>query len=203
MDNVKYVIDTTERTFVIREVKVLHYNDKDLKCIVDGKELNIRKGNYFTTYEQAYDKLQEIIYIGKYKTRKMNRRHKSWKCAYCGRVIYEKKHVTVDHIVPKSKGGKTNDDNLVICCESCNGLKSSKTKEHYLRLLKSNSKKKAKSPNMYGKKIRYSAHNRHGSNIENIARMDGNNISVKYIGNYVNIVDRALEKHNKRFEKVG
>lgn len=202
MINVKYIVDTTERTFVIREAIVQYYNDRDLICTSNGNTINVRKGNYFDTYEQAYEKMQEIIYIGKYKTRKMNRQSNSWRCAYCGKVLYEKKDVTVDHIVPKSKGGKTNDENLVICCKSCNGLKSSKSKDHYVRLLKTNSKRKAKSPCMYGKKIRYSAHNRHGRNMESIARMDGNNISVKYIGNYVNIVDRALEKYNSKRNNI-
>lgn len=198
MVDVKYIIDTTERTFVIREAEVQYYKDRDLVCVSEGRVINVKKGNYFDTYEQAYDKMQEIIYVGKYKTRKMNKKTNSWRCAYCGTVLYEKKDVTVDHIIPKSKGGQTTDDNLVICCKSCNGLKSSKSKDRYIKLLKANSKKKAKSPCMYGKKIRYSAHNRHGRNMESIARMDGNNISVKYIGNYVNIVDRALERHNNR-----
>lgn len=198
MDNVKYIIDTTERTFVIREATVQYYNDRDLVCTAEGRTIRVKRGNYFDTYERAEEKMQEIIYIGRYKSRKMNKKSNSWKCAYCGKVLYDKKDVTVDHITPKSKGGKTEDSNLVICCKSCNGLKSSKSKERYIKLLKNNSKKKAKSPCMYGKKIRYSAHNKHGRDIESIARMDGNNISVKYIGNYVNLVDRALERHNNR-----
>ena len=199
---IKYVVDTTERTFVVREATVQYYSDRDLICMYEGNTIKVKKGNYFDTYEKAYEKMQEIIFIGKYKTRKMNKHTNSWKCAYCGQVLYDKKDVTVDHIVPKSKGGQTNDKNLVISCKSCNGLKSSKSKEHYVRLLRSNSRRKVKSPCMYSKKIRYSAHNKHGKNMESIARMDGNNISVKYISNYVNIVDRALERHNNRHNVV-
>lgn len=40
-------------------------------------------------------------------------------CAYCG----SKENITLDHIVPKAKGGNTHRDNLCACCLSCNGLK--------------------------------------------------------------------------------
>ena len=43
-------------------------------------------------------------------------------CAYCGR-----KADTVDHIVPKSKGGTEADSNLVACCKRCNSKKSDRT----------------------------------------------------------------------------
>lgn len=43
-------------------------------------------------------------------------------CAYCG-----KHAVTVDHIVPKSKGGTEDSWNLVACCKSCNFRKGNRT----------------------------------------------------------------------------
>lgn len=44
-------------------------------------------------------------------------------CAYCGqhRNI---KYMTVDHIIPLSKGGTDSLDNLQCTCKKCNGLKS-------------------------------------------------------------------------------
>lgn len=42
-------------------------------------------------------------------------------CAYCGRRTNK---WTLDHIVPKSKGGPTRRWNLVRCCSHCNGNKS-------------------------------------------------------------------------------
>lgn len=43
-------------------------------------------------------------------------------CAYCGqhRNI---KYMTVDHIIPLSKGGTDSLDNLQCTCKKCNGLK--------------------------------------------------------------------------------
>ncbi|MBU0629513.1 MAG: HNH endonuclease [Candidatus Margulisbacteria bacterium] len=46
-------------------------------------------------------------------------------CQYCG-----KKHVTltIDHVVPKSRGGRDAWDNVVVCCSVCNNRKGDR---HY------------------------------------------------------------------------
>lgn len=46
-------------------------------------------------------------------------------CQYCGST----KQLTVDHVVPRSKGGKTSWTNLVTACNRCNVLKGDKTLE--------------------------------------------------------------------------
>lgn len=46
-----------------------------------------------------------------------------WKCQYCG-VSLDTKTVTYDHVIPKSKGGKTCWENIVSSCAECNGKKS-------------------------------------------------------------------------------
>ena len=47
-----------------------------------------------------------------------------FKCAYCGT---EKEKLTIDHIVPRSKGGETTFENCVAACRSCNNHKGSRT----------------------------------------------------------------------------
>ncbi len=47
-----------------------------------------------------------------------------FKCAYCGT---EKEKLTIDHIIPRSKGGKTCFENCVAACISCNNHKGSRT----------------------------------------------------------------------------
>ena len=42
-----------------------------------------------------------------------------WKCAYCG----DKSNLTIDHVVPRSKGGPDFTKNVVCCCNSCNQRK--------------------------------------------------------------------------------
>jgi 5-methylcytosine-specific restriction endonuclease McrA len=49
------------------------------------------------------------------------------KCMYCGSKA---KKLTIDHVIPVSKGGKTNFDNCVAACYPCNNYKGSKTPSH-------------------------------------------------------------------------
>lgn len=49
-----------------------------------------------------------------------------YRCQYCGakRSVRE---LTYDHVVPRSKGGKTTWDNIATCCVSCNRKKGNRT----------------------------------------------------------------------------
>ncbi|MGI9081082.1 MAG: HNH endonuclease [Thermoleophilaceae bacterium] len=44
----------------------------------------------------------------------------AWKCQYCGQ---ERGNLTVDHVIPRSKGGGSGWDNIVTCCAPCNRRK--------------------------------------------------------------------------------
>jgi len=46
-----------------------------------------------------------------------------YQCGYCG----SKNNLTIDHIIPKSKGGLNTWDNLVTSCFRCNSIKDNKT----------------------------------------------------------------------------
>ena len=48
-----------------------------------------------------------------------------YRCQYCSN-IFDTKHLTLDHVQPRSKGGQTNWENIVTCCKSCNTSKKSK-----------------------------------------------------------------------------
>ena len=48
------------------------------------------------------------------------------KCQYCGKKNVE---MTVDHIIPKSKGGADSWENLVTACVKCNNIKGNRTPE--------------------------------------------------------------------------
>lgn len=49
-------------------------------------------------------------------------------CQYCG-VKYEKKELTLDHVVPASKGGPKSWQNVVTACRPCNQKKANRTPE--------------------------------------------------------------------------
>jgi 5-methylcytosine-specific restriction endonuclease McrA len=43
-------------------------------------------------------------------------------CYYCGR-LFESNNLTMDHIVPLARGGRSTKDNTVACCKLCNTKK--------------------------------------------------------------------------------
>lgn len=50
------------------------------------------------------------------------------RCAYCGvRMTDDRSDTgrTIDHILPRSQGGKNTMLNMVLACQRCNGLRSS------------------------------------------------------------------------------
>jgi len=46
-----------------------------------------------------------------------------FECAYCG---FKSKKLTIDHILPKSRGGKSTFENCVASCKPCNNKKGNK-----------------------------------------------------------------------------
>jgi 5-methylcytosine-specific restriction endonuclease McrA len=57
-----------------------------------------------------------------------------WTCQYCG-VEKETSELTIDHVVPKSQGGKTEWGNVVSACKACNAKKADRTpQESSMRL---------------------------------------------------------------------
>jgi 5-methylcytosine-specific restriction endonuclease McrA len=57
-------------------------------------------------------------------SRKITRRaifaRDSWTCQYCGSA---RGSLTIDHVIPRSKGGSSGWDNIVTCCAPCNRRK--------------------------------------------------------------------------------
>lgn len=70
----------------------------------------------------------DFIAIEKQKARKL--RHSSWwkqklaggECYYC-RNKFEPGELSMDHVVPLSRGGRSEKNNLVCCCKECNNKK--------------------------------------------------------------------------------
>jgi len=70
----------------------------------------------------------------------------NYECVYCG--VHDTKLLTIDHVIPQSKGGENTWDNLVAACKKCNSEKADLSlaefgkdipipkRPHYLMLLK-------------------------------------------------------------------
>ncbi len=71
----------------------------------------------------GYDKLprQDV----KFNRRNIYARDSS-KCQYCGRK-FSTTELSLDHVLPKSQGGKSSWENIVCCCVKCNVKKGGRT----------------------------------------------------------------------------
>lgn len=60
----------------------------------------------------------------------------NWSCQYCHKRL-GRSNITIDHVVPKCRGGKTTWKNCVVCCKPCNRNKGAKLpQEVNMQLLK-------------------------------------------------------------------
>ncbi len=50
------------------------------------------------------------------------------RCQYCGKK-FPSQELSLDHVIPKSQGGRATWDNIVCCCVSCNVKKGGRTPE--------------------------------------------------------------------------
>lgn len=98
-------------------------------------------------------------YIRKpYTTVKLSRKsvlaRDNFTCQYCGR---REKDMTVDHVIPRKNGGKTEWENLVCSCKTCNSKKGGRTlKEAGMKLVRSPFKPHFVLPNHYIQLVNHS-----------------------------------------------
>lgn len=53
-------------------------------------------------------------------------------CVWCGAEPW-RRDLTVEHVLPRSRGGRTEDENLVVACRRCNRTRRSRPVVAYLR----------------------------------------------------------------------
>jgi len=79
-------------------------------------------------------RFKEGVFSNKWKNRrkfiKLNRKtlwlRDKGKCQYC-KITVGMKFYQIEHVIPKSRGGKTTWENVVVACPKCNQKKGSKT----------------------------------------------------------------------------
>jgi 5-methylcytosine-specific restriction endonuclease McrA len=97
------------------KVKVLKYTDKIVKC---GTEC------YKIPAVIRLIQLVRSIYRSKVPFTKKNIMIRDgYRCVYCG----TSDNLTIDHIIPQSRGGKTDFENCTTSCRVCNNKKGSRT----------------------------------------------------------------------------
>jgi 5-methylcytosine-specific restriction endonuclease McrA len=96
--------------------EVLKYADKAITC-ANGSVFNI-------PLVIRLIKVIRMIYKNRVPYSKKNIMVRDgYKCVYCG----SKDELTIDHMVPSSRGGKTSFENCVTACRSCNNKKNNRT----------------------------------------------------------------------------
>lgn len=108
------------------KVKVLKYSDHVIHCV----EQVIKAPAVV-----ALIKIVRMVYRHKVPYSKKNVLVRDQhRCCYCG---IKSKTLTIDHVIPRSRGGMTDFDNCVACCKKCNDLKAARTpREASMTLLK-------------------------------------------------------------------
>lgn len=87
------------------------FNENECYASIDSKGILKVKGNY---------SFRNLMYDITFKT-------KEKKCIYCG----SEKHITLDHLYPKSRGGPTIPNNMEPACKHCNGEKDNMNQKEY------------------------------------------------------------------------
>lgn len=95
--------------------------------------LQYEEGIYLRSVSQSFHKptviriknYVQVPYRGVVLTRYNIFKRDHHECQYCGKG----KELTLDHLIPRSKGGKTSWKNLVTACKACNTKKGDRTLE--------------------------------------------------------------------------
>lgn len=99
------------------------------------EELAVRSGDWSIQLVSRSIRVPEIIVLANYDrparlhvpfTRRNVYRRDQYRCQYCGRRPGSE-NLSIDHVVPRSAGGRTTWDNCVLACLRCNIQKSNRT----------------------------------------------------------------------------
>jgi 5-methylcytosine-specific restriction endonuclease McrA len=97
---------------------------KIMKRTASAKQgLVTRSKKYGVECNITVDELRHLVYESYGKS-----------CKYCGRIMTIN-NLVFDHIIPISRSGTSNKENLQIICKTSNGMKGSLTEEHFDILL--------------------------------------------------------------------
>ena len=119
----------------VRRAHVLVFKGK--AEVLEEHELPLRSAT--DTFARPHViRLVQYVRVPRAAQRKISRRalfaRDEWSCVYCGT---SGGRLTLDHVVPRSRGGTHSWENLVAACKPCNHRKGGKTlEEARLRLLR-------------------------------------------------------------------
>jgi 5-methylcytosine-specific restriction endonuclease McrA len=117
-----------------RPLEVIDALEALVLCIIGKAKAVENYGQKICSPNHSFD-LPAVIVLNRYVKFRFtggtaNRRNILWRdqhqCQYCAKRFSEPE-LTLDHILPKSRGGDNSWENLVIACKKCNQKKGAKT----------------------------------------------------------------------------
>jgi 5-methylcytosine-specific restriction endonuclease McrA len=75
----------------------------------------------------SYIKIPHHRLLSVRPTKNLIKKYCNYQCSYCGSI----KDLTIDHIIPLSRGGSHSFDNLTCACLKCNAEKGNRTPEEW------------------------------------------------------------------------
>lgn len=108
---------------VQRSMKLIFLEKAELLHDDPSKELrSIRQSFQFPSVIRLRNYIR-VPYSKIVLSRRNVMRRDDFKCQYCGK----RSELTIDHVIPKSRGGKDTWENLITACDKCNVKKGSRT----------------------------------------------------------------------------
>jgi hypothetical protein len=123
---IDYILDFNEKQG--RPPTLSELNHNDARTAPTGHQLqkywrqykNLLKSLGLKTYYEWYQRKTKRHGLRRYALRFSVLNRDGFRCQYCGRSAKEGAILQVDHIHPRSKGGKTISENLTTACWECN-----------------------------------------------------------------------------------
>ena len=130
--------------------------------MMTSKAMLILNGRgYIRTVSQKYPRpsvirLERMIKRPRIRVKLSKRevlRRDNYTCQYCGKKV---PHLTIDHIIPRSRGGEYKWSNLVAACPSCNHRKGGRTLEQaHMHLLRNPSEPPSSAAYIFARHLTY------------------------------------------------
>ena len=112
------MVCSVERAFVL-----VYLNKSELVRPANGYKLHSISHTYPMPSVIRLNRYVNAPYKGVALTRQNIFKRDNFECQYCG----TKRDLTLDHVIPSSKGGQHTWANLVTACKRCNSLKGDRT----------------------------------------------------------------------------
>ncbi|WP_127121272.1 HNH endonuclease [Chryseotalea sanaruensis] len=126
-DSSPLMVCSVERAFIL-----VYLNKSEMVKSANGYKLHSITQTFPMPSVIRLNRYVNAPYKGVNLTRQNIFKRDNFECQYCG----TKRDLTIDHVIPRAKGGKDSWTNLVTACKRCNAKKGDFTPEEANMILK-------------------------------------------------------------------